>query len=67
MRFRDLRTTAEIAELYRFPTREAVRKFLRSHGVPYIKRGRVLLIDTRDMDAACSRAWDTHMRRMVTR
>lgn len=62
-RFRDLRTTQEIAELYRFTTRAAVRMFLRSHQVPILRRGRVLLVDTRDMDAACSRAWDKHRRR----
>lgn len=62
MRFRDLRTTAEIAELYRFPSRQACRKWLERHHVPHLRRGRILLIDTRDVDAACGRAWDTHRR-----
>lgn len=62
MRFRDLRTTAEIADLYRFPNRRACRLWLSRHQVPHIRRGRVLLIDTRDMDAACSRAWPMRVR-----
>lgn len=62
MRFRDLKTTAELVEIYRFPSREACRKFLAYHRVPHIRRGRVLLIDTRDMDAACGQAWNRFTR-----
>lgn len=58
MRFRDLRTTAELTELYRFPSREACRKWLARHRVPHLRRGRVLLVDTRDVEAACAHAWD---------
>jgi hypothetical protein len=63
MRFRDLKTTAELADIYRFPTREACRMFLRRHQIPYMRRGRVLLVDTRDVDAACRAAWDKHRRK----
>lgn len=54
MRFRDLRTTAELTQLYRFKNAECCRDFLRRHRVPTMRRGRVLLVDTRDMDAACA-------------
>ncbi len=53
MRFRDLRTTQELVELYRFKSAECCRDFLRRHQVPVLRRGRVLLVDTRDFDAAC--------------
>lgn len=66
MRFRDLRTTAELVELYRFKNAECCRKWLARHQVPHIRRGRVLLIDTRDMDAACSPAWRHGSRRQRT-
>lgn len=54
MRFKDLRTTDELCELYRFKNTECCRDFIRRHHVPYIRRGRVLLVDTRDMDLACT-------------
>lgn len=57
MRFRDLRTTAEIASIYRFPSREACRKWLVRHRVPHVRRGRILLVDTRDVEKAFSEAW----------
>lgn len=65
MRFRDLKTTAELVDLYRFPTREACRMFLRRHRVPVLRRGRVLLVDTRDMDKACADAWDKQIVRVL--
>lgn len=62
MRFKDLRTTAELVTLYRFKNANCCRDFLRRHQIPIMRRGRVLLVDTRDMDLACtasaSRAWD---------
>lgn len=54
MRFRDLRTTAELTELYRFKNAECCRDFIRRHRVPHLRRGRVLLVDLRDMDAVCA-------------
>lgn len=51
-RFRDLRTIAEIRDLYRFPSDHAARVWLTRHQVPRLNRGRRLLVDTRDVDAA---------------
>lgn len=51
-RFRDLRTVPEIRVLFRFPSDKSVRTWLARHQVPRRYRGRVLLIDTRDVDAA---------------
>ncbi len=33
---------------YQFPSRDAVRKFLKRHTVAFTKRGRVTLVDARD-------------------
>lgn len=67
MHFRDLRTTAEIATLYRFPSREAARKWIARHQIPHIRRGRVLLVDTRDIDAVCRPAWNRPSLKVVSR
>ena len=50
-RFRDLRTTDELVTLYRFPSRDAVRMWIHRHQVPVYRRGRTILVDTRDIDA----------------
>lgn len=55
-RARDLRTISEIRERYRFPSDHAVRVWLTRHLVPRWHRGRRLLVDTRDVDAALSHA-----------
>lgn len=65
MRFRDLKTTAELVSIYRFKNPECCRKWLVRHQVPYIRRGRVILVDTRDMDRACSDAWDKQIVRRL--
>lgn len=62
MRFRDLKTTDEIQTIYRFRSRHAVRRWLAYHDVPVTRRGRVLLVDTRDVDAACSRSYSRFTR-----
>ena len=49
---RELLTTDELVRDYKFPTREAARQFLYRHHIPYDSRGRVVLVDRRDMDAA---------------
>lgn len=56
MRFRDLKTTAELVAIYRFKNAECCRKWLVRHQVPYLRRGRVLLVDTRDMDRVCQQS-----------
>ena len=48
----DLLTTHDIVREYRFPSPEAVRQFLRRHPTPNRGRGRGLLIDRRDFEAA---------------
>lgn len=55
-RFRDLRTVPELRELYRFPSDKAVRTWLARHHVARRYRGRTLLVDTRDVDAALRHA-----------
>ena len=49
---RELLTPEELARDYKFPTAEAARKFLHRHHVPFDKRGRAILVDRRDVDAA---------------
>lgn len=49
---RELLTTEEVARDYKFPSREAARKFLSRYGRHLVQhRGRIVLIDKRDMDA----------------
>lgn len=50
-RARELRTTDQIAAIYQWNTREAVRKWLRRNRVPIVCRGRFILADLRDIDA----------------
>lgn len=55
-RRRELLTTADIARDYKFPSAEAVRKFLGRHrDIPTLKRDRTVLVDRRDFDAALAR------------
>jgi hypothetical protein len=42
--------TQEAAAYVRCPSREAFRKWARRHGVPFIYRGRVVLVARRDLD-----------------
>jgi hypothetical protein len=52
---KDLLRTDDIARDYRFPSADAVRKFLRRHEVPYLTRGRIVLVDRRDFEASMSK------------
>lgn len=51
---RELLTMEDLAADYHFPSAEAARKFVRRY-VPYVKRGRRLLVDRRDFDATMER------------
>jgi hypothetical protein len=46
-------TTAEIAREFKFASAEAARKWVKRHRVPYVLRGRALLVTRRDMDQMC--------------
>ena len=59
-RFRDLRTTDELKEIYRFPSVDAVRMWIKRHRVPVYRRGRILLADTRDVDAVMRKLSGKH-------
>ena len=48
---RDLRTVKELTADLRFPSEDACRQWLRREHVPCLKRGRVILIDPRDVEA----------------
>lgn len=52
----ELLRTNEIARDYRFPSPEAVRQYLRRHEVPYLTRGRIVLVDRRDFEKSMSTA-----------
>ena len=54
--------TDELAREFRFPTPEAVRQYLRRHQVPYLTRGRVVLVDRRDFEASMSKARKDRLR-----
>lgn len=51
---RELLTMEEVAADYKFPSAEAARKFVRRY-VRWERRGRRLLVDRRDFDAAMAR------------
>ena len=59
-RFRDLRTTEELRDLYRWPSIDAVRMWLKRHKVPIYRRGRIVLADTRDVDAVMRKLSKAH-------
>jgi hypothetical protein len=48
---RDLRTVKELAADLRFPSEKACRSWLHRQRIPFLKRGRVILIDPRDVEA----------------
>lgn len=48
---RELLTIQQVMNDYAFPSTEAARKFVHRH-VPFLKRGRRVLVDRRDIDAA---------------
>lgn len=52
---RELLTMEQVAADYHFPSAEAARKFIHRHDVPCSKRGRRVLVDRRDFDAAMRR------------
>ncbi len=54
--------TDEIAREFRFPSPEAVRQYLRYHEVPYLTRGRVVLVDRRDFVKSMSTARKNKLR-----
>ena len=45
-------TVKELAEELRFPSEDAARSWLRREQIPSVRRGRVILIDRLDIDAA---------------
>lgn len=51
---RQLEPMERLAELRAFPSAEAARKFIHRHRVPFLKRGRRVLVDLRDFDRACA-------------
>lgn len=53
---KELLRTDDIARDYRFPSADAVRKFLRRHEVPYLTRGRIVLVDRRDFETSMTKA-----------
>lgn len=44
------KTVAQARDYLQFPTTNAVRLWARRHGVPKLKRGRITLFLTRDLD-----------------
>jgi hypothetical protein len=52
---RELLTTAQIADEWQFPSRESVRHWLKYWKVPIEKRGRIVLVDRRDIQAVSDR------------
>lgn len=46
----ELLRTDQIAKDYAFPSPEAVRQYLRRHEVPFLTRGRIVLVDRRDFE-----------------
>ena len=49
---RDLRTVRELTTDLRFPSEDACRTWLRRQAIPCVKRGRVILVDARDVEIA---------------
>lgn len=49
----ELLTTAELREIYKFPTRQQVRQFLAywAHQITVLKKGRLLLVKRGEFDA----------------
>lgn len=47
--------TDQLAERFQFPSGEAARKWILRHAVPREYRGRVMLVDPRDVQAAIDR------------
>lgn len=50
-----LRTVRELADELRFSSEDACRTWLRRHRVPVLRRGRVILVDPRDLDLVLRR------------
>lgn len=48
---RGLRTVKELTTDLRFPSEHACRQWLTRQRVPCLKRGRVILVDPRDVEA----------------
>lgn len=59
----ELLRTDEIAKDYKFPSAEAVRNYLRRHEVPYLTRGRIVLVDRRDFEKSMSDARKLRLRK----
>lgn len=53
---RGWRTVKELAEELRFPSEDACRVWLRRQGIVSVRRGRIILVDGLDVDAALRRA-----------
>jgi hypothetical protein len=49
------RTVKEITADLRFPSEDACRVWLRRQHIPSVKRGRIILVSIRDLDAALRR------------
>jgi hypothetical protein len=50
------RTVKELAAELRFPSEDACRAWLRRHGIVSVRRGRIILVDGLDVDAALRKA-----------
>jgi hypothetical protein len=46
------RTVKELRDELRFPSDDAVRTWLRRHGIVSVRRGRIILVDGLDIDRA---------------
>lgn len=60
---RNWRTVKELAEELRFPSAEACRVWLKRQHIASVRRGRVILVDALDVDAALRKS---HARRVVS-
>jgi hypothetical protein len=53
---RGWRTVKDLTEELRFPSEDACRSWLRRQGIVSVRRGRIILVDGLDVDAALRKA-----------